>query len=338
MPAEITTQFKTTGAVGAREDLSDIINRIDPDDTPVYSKLKKGTRTAIQFDWQVQELAAAGSNAINEGADVSAYNQTPTERFNNVHAISSKAINVSGTLDAIDTAGRAKESAYQATLKGIELKRDIEYMLMYDTAKSTSDPRSPGTLSTWITNYSLGASATTNGSFDGDGVDFPVTDVTTDTTPADGVADDWGTVRSISGDLVDTVHQAVYNDGGKPTALVLSPTQKRLFSDAMVQASTVVANRMNQTAAEGAAAVGAVDVYVSDFGNLATVIDRFMPAERAYLLDFNHMEFVTLPGRNMVKYDLAKNGDSHREQVLCEWSLEMKAPKAQGAVYALSTS
>ena len=326
MPAEITTQFKTTGAVGAREDLSDIINRIDPDDTPVYSRMKKGTRNAIQFDWQVQELAAAGSNATNEGADVSAYNQTPTERFNNVHAISSKAINVSGTLDAIDTAGRAKESAYQATLKGIELKRDIEYMLTYDTVKSTSDPRSPGTLSTWITNYSLGANETANGSFDGDGVDVPVT------------AADWGDARAISTDLVDTVHQAVYDDGGKPSSLVLSPTQKRLFSDATVQASTVIENRMNQSDASAAAAVGAVDMYVSDFGKVETMICRFMPNERAYLLDFNHMEFTTLPGRNMVKYDLAKNGDSHREQVLCEWSVEMKAPKANGAIYALSTS
>ena len=57
MPAEITTQFNTGGAIGAREDLSDIINRIDPDDTPVYSRMKKGTRSAIQFDWQALILA-----------------------------------------------------------------------------------------------------------------------------------------------------------------------------------------------------------------------------------------------------------------------------------------
>ena len=49
--------------VGQRESLSNVISRIDPADTPVYSNAKKGTSKAILEEHLVQELAAA--SAIN---------------------------------------------------------------------------------------------------------------------------------------------------------------------------------------------------------------------------------------------------------------------------------
>ena len=49
----------TTTAVGEREDLADVITRIDPTETPVFSGLKKETGNGVFVEWQVQELAAA---------------------------------------------------------------------------------------------------------------------------------------------------------------------------------------------------------------------------------------------------------------------------------------
>jgi hypothetical protein len=70
-------QFTTSNAVGEREDLSDVITRIDPDETPIFSALKKETGNAVHVEWQVQELAAASAtNYQNEGAD--ATYDTPT--------------------------------------------------------------------------------------------------------------------------------------------------------------------------------------------------------------------------------------------------------------------
>ena len=48
--------YKTSDAVGERESLSDVIQRIDPDETPIFSNAAKETTSAVTHDWQVQEL------------------------------------------------------------------------------------------------------------------------------------------------------------------------------------------------------------------------------------------------------------------------------------------
>lgn len=64
------------------------------------------------FDWLVQELAAASAtNYVAEGADASFATPTQAVRFSNVTQVSQKDAAVSGTLDAVDTAGRDRETA-----------------------------------------------------------------------------------------------------------------------------------------------------------------------------------------------------------------------------------
>jgi len=109
--------FTTTLAVGEKEQLADVIYRIDPDETPIFSALKKETSNGIFTEWQVQELAAAsGTNYVNEGADASIGTPTATTRLGNYHQISVKSFATSGTLDAVDTAGREREHNYQKVL------------------------------------------------------------------------------------------------------------------------------------------------------------------------------------------------------------------------------
>ena len=72
----------TQTAVGEREDLADVIYRIDPDETPIFSALKKETSNGIFTEWQVQELAAASAtNYVNEGANATFATPTATTRF-----------------------------------------------------------------------------------------------------------------------------------------------------------------------------------------------------------------------------------------------------------------
>ena len=163
--------FTTTLAKGEREQLADVIYRIDPDETPIFSALKKETSNGIFTEWQVQELAAAATdNHASEGADASFATPTATVRFGNYHQISVKAVSVSGTLDVVDKAGRDKELNYQKVLKSLELRRDIEKSIGdTDVARSASEPRKSASLSCWITNGSVGATA---GAFaTGDGTD-----------------------------------------------------------------------------------------------------------------------------------------------------------------------
>ena len=310
-------QFTTANAVGEREDLSDVITRIDPDETPIFSALKKETGNGVFVEWQVQELAAAvATNYQNEGADAAYATPTATTRLGNYMQISQKDAQVSGTLDAVDKAGRDRETAYQKVLKGLELRRDIEKYLHSDTARSSSDPRKAGTLSSWITNVedATGTSAAT-----GDGTDVP---------------DMAGTNRDMTLAQIDTAMQAAYTDGGQPNMLVVSPSKKAAFSD--LNSGSVATNQINYTAPREAAIVGSVSLYLSDFGQLDVVIDRFASDDRVYLLDSDYASICTLPNRNFTVQDLAKTGDSEKFQIITEWTLKVSAPKAHAAVYDLS--
>ena len=311
------TTYKTNVAVGAREDLSDVITRIDPEETPVFSALKKETGNGVFVEWQVQELAAAvDNNHVNEGADAAGDDATPTSRFGNYMQISVKDAQISGTLDAVDKAGRDKETAYQKVLKGLELRRDIEKSLHSDTALSGSDPRKAGSLSAWITNVddASGTSAAT-----GNGTDVP---------------DMAGTNRDLTLDQIDNAMQAAYTDGGQPNMLVVSPAKKVAFSD--LNSGSVATNQINYTAPREAAIVGSVSLYLSDFGQLDVVIDRFASDDRVFLLDSDYASICTLPSRNFAVSELSKTGDSEKFQIVTEWTLKVSAPKAHGAVYDLS--
>jgi len=310
-------QFTTANAVGEREDLSDVITRIDPDETPIFSALRKETGNGVFVEWQVQELAAAvATNYQNEGADASYATPTATTRLGNYMQISQKDAQVSGTLDAVDKAGRDAEVAYQKVLKGLELRRDIEKYLNSDTARSASDPRKAGTLSSWITNVddASGTSAAT-----GDGTDVP--DMT-------------GTNRALTLAQIDNAMQAAYTDGGQPNMLVVSPAKKATFSD--LNSGSVATNQINYTAPREAAIVRSVSLYLSDYGQLDVVIDRFASDDRVYLLDSDYASICTLPNRNFTVDDLAKTGDSEKFQIITEFTLKVSAPKAHGAVYDLS--
>ena len=98
--------YTSSTAIGEREDLADVIYRIDPDETPVFSNAEKVTTSGIFHEWQVQELAAAvDTNYVNEGSDYSFVNPSATTRLGNYHQISVQAASVSNTLDVVDKAG-----------------------------------------------------------------------------------------------------------------------------------------------------------------------------------------------------------------------------------------
>mgnify|MGYP005811358889 FL=1 len=69
--------YTTSSAIGEKEDLVNVITRIDPDETPIFSNAKREVTKGVFHEWQVQELAAADNgNAKNEGADYSYVNPT----------------------------------------------------------------------------------------------------------------------------------------------------------------------------------------------------------------------------------------------------------------------
>jgi len=314
--------YTTSAAVGEREDLSDIIYRIDPTETPLVTAMAKETTSGVTTEWQVQELAAAvDTNYVNEGADYSYVNPTATSRLNNVHQISAQAASVSGTLDVVDKAGRDKETAYVKVIKGLEQRRDIEKSLFKNEAKSSSDPRKTAKLITWITNGSVSDDASTSFAT-GDGSD--TADLTASSADALTLA------------KIDTAIKAAYIDGGSPTMLVMSPSNKVNFSG--LSSGSVATNQITSTAPKEASIVGSVSLYLSDFGTLEAVVDRQLGDGEIYVVDKDYVCLGFLPGRQFSVSDVAATGDATKFAIISEYALMVKAPKAHAAIIGLSGS
>ncbi len=151
-----TNTYSRYGAIGVREDLADVIYDISPTDTPIMSSIGKARATQTAHEWQTDVLAAATfGNALIEGDDAAASSLAPTTRIGNFTQIVGKTVQVSGTLEAVDKAGRKSEKAYQLAKAASEIKRDIETIIMGNQAKTngtaTSGARKLGALLSWIT-------------------------------------------------------------------------------------------------------------------------------------------------------------------------------------------
>lgn len=120
-----TGAFSTYSAIGNREDLADMIYDISPTETPLQSNVKRGRATHTLHEWQTDVLAAAVStNKVIEGNDATTNTATATARFGNYCEIVDKVPRVTGTQDAMNSAGRRSEMSYQIAKRGKELKRN----------------------------------------------------------------------------------------------------------------------------------------------------------------------------------------------------------------------
>jgi len=99
--------YQTYTSIGQRESLSDVIYSISPTDTPFMSSIGKGKATATNHEWQTDALASAVlTNAAVEGDTASDATIAVTTRIGNKTQISQKTVKISGTLEAVDKAGR----------------------------------------------------------------------------------------------------------------------------------------------------------------------------------------------------------------------------------------
>ena len=136
-------------SIGVREDLSNVIYDISPTDTPIMSSIGKTKATNTLHEWQTDSLAAATTNnALIEGDDATAASLSPTVRLTNFTQIVGKTVQISGTLEAVDKAGRKSEKAYQLAKASAEIKRDIETILTANQAKTNGT--APLALVRWV--------------------------------------------------------------------------------------------------------------------------------------------------------------------------------------------
>lgn len=109
--AQPTNTFDSYDAVGIREDLSDVIHDVSPEDTPFYSACGKSKARNTYHEWQTDALRSSAANAHIEGDETTAEARTATTRLGNYTQIFKNAVIIPGTDEGLDKAGRAKEMA-----------------------------------------------------------------------------------------------------------------------------------------------------------------------------------------------------------------------------------
>lgn len=314
--AQPTGTHSTYDTIGIREDLEGAIYRVDPTDTPFYALAEKLTVKQIKHEWQTQGLAAAnGNNAVIEGDDATTDAATATVRRDNYTQISDKVAQVSGTNRAVEAAGRGDELAYQLVLKGMELRRDIETILLANQAKAAgndSTARKLAGIESWLA---------TNSDKAGDGTD-PAG------TGADARGD--GTARAFTETMLKDVLQGCWENGGKPGVLMMGAYNRRQFS-------TFTGSSTRFDAGDDKRLVASVEIYVSDWGEVRAVANRFMRAGSALALDMDYWGVGFLTDRRFRMHQLAKTGDTDRHQILSEYTLVAKNEKASGIVADLTS-
>lgn len=319
-----TNTFTRYDAVGVREDLSDIIYDISPVEVPLLSNIGKKKAKQTFFEWQTDALAAASTtNAVIEGDDTVAIAVAPTARVGNYTQISKKAFTISGTLEATDRAGRAEEAAYQKAKRLKELKRDMEATLTSSqvaVAGGNTTARKTAALDGWLKSNTNNGNGTTG---DYAYTSTPLTARTAATT---------GTIRTFSETILKDIVKKQWASGGQTKMLMVGPYNKQVVSGFQGIAEI----RVDVPKGRQATIVGAADVYRSDFGDVSVVPNRFMPEDRAYLIDPEYLSLATL--RPVFSEKLAKTGDSEKFHVLTEYGLQVDNEAAHAVARDLTVS
>jgi len=317
----VTNTFTTFDAKGIREDLSNIITNIAPEETPYMSNIGRESVSNSLFEWQTDTLAAAAANKQLEGDDVSSFDAVvATVRLQNYAQISRKTIVLSATEEVVNKAGRRSELAYQIAKRGSELKRDQEFSMLNGAvaaAGSTSVARGTASLGAFIKTNVDKASDGTNPSY---------------TTLPNSARTD-GTVRTFTETILKNVIQQVWAAGGTPKILMTGPINKQRVSGF----SGIASARYNLNGGDRPATiVGAADLYVSDFGQVAIVPNRFQRERDAWVIDPEYAKMTTL--RPYQQIELAKTGDAEKRMLIVEWGHKVLAENAHGLAADLITS
>jgi hypothetical protein len=302
-----------------REDLDAALSSISPTETIFMSSI--GTRNVdnTYFEWSEVDLAAAADNRAVEGD--AATNSAPTNavRKGNYTQISTKTVEVSSTNQAVNGVADAQTVAKQVAYKLSEMKRDMEKMLLDNVAASAGSASAarqtaglPAFLTTNASRGTGGADGTTSGSGSAGYPDAAATD---------------GTTRAITETLLKGVIADCWDEGAEPSVVLCGSSQKQTISG-------FTGNATRYKEAEDSKLNAAIDVYISDFGELQIVPARHIRSRDVFVLDPNYAAVAYL--QTAKQEPLAKNGLSERRLISAEYGLQVTSEKAHGVIADVS--
>jgi len=311
--------FDTYEAIGNREDLSDIIYNISPEETPAVSMAGKRSVSSTLFEHQTESLPTVSTTAQMEGNEITPTTAETTVRNSNQCQILHRAVSVTGTQMAVNRAGIADELGHQMALIGRALKRDVEKLILGNSVVNT------GAAGTARTTAGILAKLSTNISKGGGSAASP----TAAQAAVGSTARTDGNARAFTEVLLKAALKLCYdNSGDQPTQILMSSANKQLASAFSGRASATQVVALPTKADEVQANVS---IYIGDFGTYSIQADRFIRGEKDVLiLNPEYLKLAQLRGFETVP--LSTIGDAASKFMVWEGGLQVDNELAHGLV------
>jgi hypothetical protein len=281
------------GHVIKLEDEYMVVKSVSSDDVTVHSRSYGGTNDSHASS---KTITIVGMARL-EGDDANYVALTDISNPYNYTSIFQKAINVTGSQQAMDQWGISDELMYQENKAVPELMRNLELQFFHGTRAvgTSSTPRSMGGVETYVTDNTVYTSG------------------------------------NIIKSKLDDLAQAIYEDGGNPDMLVMAPAGANNLRD-LIDSSSFV--RVDQENTEfGMRPITRVSTQF--YQGIQLVVSRWCPTDRAYLLDSSKIGFYDF--RPFASYDVARTGDNWKREVIGEFSLAVANDKAHGVIQSGGT-
>jgi hypothetical protein len=318
-PNAPTGRSTTGSAIGNREDLSNELTLLAPEETPLLSLCAKGTAKSTFSEWTADKLAAPQTAGISEGSDVNSFSDKFADRarLGNYVQIFRRDFLVSNLQEAVTSVGPVNVA--QAEAKSMrELKRDVEARICSSSERTVEDgagtPYSLRGLGAWLS--STGPA------------DVPVAY----RTPSDSIL-----TTGLNETTFNNMIASIFSVNGEANSLTLV---------ANVALRKLVSNFTRSSGAAGSEAVynvtqgsdskkvtHSVQLYDSDFGIVKMINgnpDCMVSAAFGYLVNPSYLQFNTLIPMGATR--LENQGGGERGFVDMTGTLVCKHPGAHGKV------
>lgn len=282
-----------------REDLTDVVTRISPEQTIITQLCGKEKVTATKHEWPEDELGDAQDNAHVEGEENTAVPAPPRKRPDNYTQIMKRGYSVTDTQQAVKTAGVSDELGYNMIKAMKELAKDLERQITLSATKNagtTATPRIFGGIPYFVVSNAV---------------------------------DHGGTAQIVTRDDITSALQKAWEAGGEPTKLIVSGSNKRIIS-ALTTSNTKSIEAAKKQVIE------AIDIIDTDFGRIEISASRFMPDGSIYILDPQYLSIGWL--RPFKSVDLPKTADAEAKVIVGEMTFIVKAEKSQAIIKDLKVA
>lgn len=319
-----------------REDLGNVIFNVTPFMTPFTSGISQAKATADTHEWLTDTYAdAVDTNAAVEAVAPDGPTAGSTRvRLGNFIQIADKTVTVTKKAEFMDRAGvPGKEMAYQLMKLGKELQMDVEKQTL--GCYGTVSTKLQGSATVAGVSGAFGSYLVTNQQKNG-GTDNPGN--------AAGVGDG-STVPVIAGGntaidqgLMDTLLDGVWNNSGDINSAKIMASAGTVASlrNVLNGMANNVDSNLNGNSTSGGNIISRVAVYVSQFGPIAVVPNKHMPAKTLYVVDYSTWGLAFAGGKKIHTTDIATQTSAEQKLLECYYTLEARSEEANAAYYNIA--